>query len=158
MPRKNNRPPEVIRTRNSWRAMRSRCFNPNDEHFFCYGAVGITVCPEWAVFSNFLADMGMRPIGKTIDRIDGKKGYSPDNCRWATKAEQIANRTLTRAIVIEFNGKRQGLPAWTKELNVGTNTISRRLQAGWSVEKALTVPGYKARGNVRKSRKSEVTA
>jgi len=152
---------EMRRTRNSWRAMRSRCMNPHDVSFCRYGARGVTVCDEWRRFAAFLMDMGVRPAGKTIDRVDGSKGYCKANCRWATKEEQTLNRKLVprrNSIVLELNGKRQGVPAWTRELNLGTNTISRRLASGWPLELALTAPGHKALGIIRKSRKTGAAA
>lgn len=72
--------------------MKSRCDDPRNASYRRYGAKGIRVCDRWYDFMAFVADMGMRPEGKTLDRIDGDKGYEPGNCRWATRAEQNANR------------------------------------------------------------------
>lgn len=72
--------------------MKNRCLNPNATDYPRYGGRGIRVCDRWLSFENFLADMGERPNGTTIDRIDGSKGYEPTNCRWATASEQQRNR------------------------------------------------------------------
>lgn len=80
------------RTHSSWQNMRTRCNNPNYDHFERYGGRGINYCLSWHSFENFLADMGVRPKGKSLDRIDGDKGYSPDNCQWSTQPEQLRNR------------------------------------------------------------------
>jgi len=72
--------------------MRQRCENPNTKSFENYGGRGITVCTAWRTFEGFLADMGERPDGMTLDRVNNERGYSPDNCRWATRSEQQRNR------------------------------------------------------------------
>ena len=75
-----------------WKGMITRCTNCKTRDWKFYGARGITVCERWHDFTNFLADMGERPDGLTIDRINNKLGYSPDNCRWVTQSEQYQNR------------------------------------------------------------------
>lgn len=79
-------------TYRSWAMMKNRCLNPNAMDFAYYGGRGIRVCRSWLKFKNFLADMGSRPDGTTLDRKNNNKGYTPKNCRWATKQEQSRNR------------------------------------------------------------------
>lgn len=98
-------------TYRSWKEMRQRCLNPNSDKAKWYGARGIRVCERWNSYENFLADMGERPAGKTLDRIDPDKGYAPDNCRWATPKEQAeTNRGLFR----------KGLTPWNKRSNLSS--------------------------------------
>jgi hypothetical protein len=88
----HNRPTQKrTRTHNSWRTMKQRCENPNAGNYHNYGGAGITVCERWKSFVNFLVDMGIRPEGTTLDRIDPFGNYEPGNCRWATYKEQSNN-------------------------------------------------------------------
>jgi hypothetical protein len=81
-------------TYSSWRAMKDRCQNPKSKDFLSYGGIGITICDEWAnSFEQFYKDMGERPRGTSIDRINNKLGYSPENCRWASNLKQQLNKT-----------------------------------------------------------------
>lgn len=104
-----------------WLSMRERCNNPKCEDYKHYGARGITVCPDWEDYAVFKVDMGDRPQGRSLDRIDNSKGYSKDNCRWATREEQAANTRVARWI--EFNGKRQVLSAWAREFGVNPGQV-----------------------------------
>ena len=84
-------------TYRSWAAMKARCFNEKHQAFGLYNGTGITVCERWLEFENFYADMGSRPIGKTLDRYPDKYGnYEPGNCRWATPKEQAHNSRPNR--------------------------------------------------------------
>ena len=123
-----------------WCLMKARCYQPSNISYGNYGAKGITVCDRWKdSFENFLADMGERPSKKhSIDRIDNLKGYSPDNCRWATSSEQ--NRNYSKNVVIEYKGRSQCLADWADELGIERATLGRRLRAGWSVDHAFNLP------------------
>jgi len=83
-------------TYNSWAQISQRCENKNNAAFNNYGGRGITVCARWRVFENFLADMGERPLGCSLDRVNNDGNYEPVNCRWATRLEQARNRRPRR--------------------------------------------------------------
>lgn len=119
-----------------WQSMRERCLNPKSTSWPRYGGRGITICERWNDFTNFLADMGERPQGTSIDRIDNSRGYEPINCRWATNTEQQNNRSINR--IVEFRGERLTLAQWGARTGIAPNTIKERLRHGWSEERALT--------------------
>lgn len=91
------------RTYRTWKEMRQRCMNPNSDKWKWYGGRGITICERWSSFEAFIADMGDRPVGKTLDRLDSDGNYQPDNCRWATPKEQAT----TNRGVFKLGEKRQ---------------------------------------------------
>ncbi len=84
----------------AWSQMKKRCTNPKHKYWHRYGGRGITVCERWQEFENFYSDMGDRPEGKQLDRLDNDKGYSPDNCRWVTSKENNNNRE--NSIKVDF--------------------------------------------------------
>lgn len=126
---------EVSRTVSTWVAMFSRCYLPDNIGFKDYGARGITVCPQWQVFHQFLLDMGSRPEGKTLDRIDFNGDYEPDNCRWATPVEQARNTRRNRVLCID--GREMLLVEASKEFNLDPSTIIRRIDRGLSDSDAV---------------------
>jgi hypothetical protein len=93
-----------------WCSAIGRCTTPTNAAWDRYGGRGITVCPEWATFEQFYADMGPRPEGTSLDRIDNDRGYAPDNCRWATRAEQARNTSRSRPI--SFAGATKCVTDW----------------------------------------------
>lgn len=127
----------VTPTYRTWSNMMSRCFNPYVSSFSIYGGRGITVCERWKnSFENFLEDMGEKPKGKSIERIDSNGNYEPGNCRWATAKEQSNN--TSRNVFLTFNGKTQTIAQWAEEIGMSKSTLLHRVDRGWSAEKALT--------------------
>ncbi len=119
--------------------MKTRCLNEKHVHHWRYGGRGITICARWRDdFLAFLADMGPRPTGTSLERRDNGKGYSPDNCYWASAVQQGRNRSTNR--LIEFNGDKKTLSEWAEFTGIGKTTIRHRLNKGWAVSKALTEP------------------
>ncbi|MET7347444.1 hypothetical protein [Streptomyces mirabilis] len=91
-------------TYSTWESMIQRCTNPRCKDYADYGGRGITVCQRWRTFENFLADMGVKPEGRSIDRIDNDGSYEPGNCRWATLSEQNSNqRRQARQVLSVIN-------------------------------------------------------
>lgn len=121
-----------------WHAMKKRCLLPSDKEYANYGGRGITVCERWLAFENFFADMGHAPPGKSLDRIDNDKGYSKDNCRWATGREQLLN--TRRSAWIDFNGERHRVRDIEISLGLSQGALWQRLKKGWSVNDACSTP------------------
>lgn len=117
-----------------------RCYDRKCKAYRNYGGRGIKVCDRWRrSFAAFLADMGPRPTGMTLDRYPNNDGdYEPGNCRWATPAQQAENTRQLRRLT--HNGLTHSLSWWSRHLGVSRQTLHKRLLDGWSVERALTTP------------------
>jgi hypothetical protein len=117
----------------SWQHMKDRCLNPESDNYPGYGGRGIGVCDRWQGedgFENFLADLGPRPEGTTLDRWPNNKDghYEPGNCRWGTGGEQMRNTRRTHWI--EYNGERKVLTDWVKWLGMRHSEFYRHLRKG----------------------------
>jgi hypothetical protein len=122
----------------SWSGMLDRCTNPKDPSYAQYGGRGIVVCNRWLKFENFLADMGTRPEGMTLERAKNDEYYGPLNCVWATKGEQARNRRSNHNI--EINGVTKCLADWCQEYGLAHALVRWRLRHGWSIIEAVTTP------------------
>lgn len=122
----------------TWRDMMARCYNPSNISYTDYGRRGISVCNRWHDFNNFLEDMGDKPEDLSIERVNNEEGYSPKNCIWATTAIQTRNRRSTRKLT--YNGETLCVTDWATKLGIKQVTLSGRIHAGWSVERALSTP------------------
>lgn len=126
----------------TWGSMKERCLNKDSKAYPDYGGRGITICDRWMDFANFLEDMGTRPPGTTIDRIDNNKGYYKENCRWATQREQCNNKRNN--IIIEHNGERMSVSQWSIRLGFKRTFIWARMSRGRTFEQAITGPFRKS--------------
>jgi hypothetical protein len=120
----------------TWDGILQRINNPNNKDYPNYGGRGLDMDPRWKVFENFLADMGDRPQGCSIGRIDNECGYWPDNCRWETMLEQQNNRRSSR--FVEFDGQRLTVAQASRMLGITRQAMRFRLEAGWSAEKLFS--------------------
>lgn len=123
MPFKNQHPLYCV-----WASMRNRCFNPNYRQWNDYGGRGIEICERWDDFHVFVKDMGERPNGYTLDRIDNNRGYNPENCRWASRKQQQLNRRIS--VYVEIEGRKYRAIDLAHEVGVKTDTIVSRAKRG----------------------------
>jgi hypothetical protein len=119
--------------------MVQRCEDTGHREFRRYGGRGVTVCAQWHEFENFLADLGERPSGLSLDRIDGDGNYEPGNCRWADWKTQNRNRRSYNHM-LTHDGKTMTASAWAEFAGMSQQALYRRLKAGWSVADAITKP------------------
>jgi hypothetical protein len=130
----------LTRTYRAWKAIKTRCTNPNQKQWKDYGGRGIRMCQEWTdSFEAFYAHIGPAPSDQhTIERKETSKGYEPGNVRWATKLEQARNKRSNR--MLTFNGQTRCVTEWGEITGIGGRTLAKRLHDGWSINDALTIP------------------
>lgn len=120
-----------------WATMKQRCNDPNCRGYRWYGAKGITYCREWEKVDAFY-DWAMKhgyKDGLTLDRINPKGNYEPSNCRWITMSAQQSNRSDRHNLT--YNGRTLSITEWSEILKIPRSTLSNRIRAGWSIERAL---------------------
>lgn len=120
-----------------WARMKERCYNPQDKSYCDYGGRGIVICEEWMFFDNFYwwaINHGYKP-NLSIDRKDVNDIYKPDNCRWVSRKVQSNNKRNNR--LITYNGRTMTLTQWANEVGIKPHTLRKRIEMGWSIEKAL---------------------
>lgn len=121
----------------AWRAMKSRCHDVTHQGYARYGLRGIAVCDRWRnSFKAFLNDMGPRPLGMTLERINNDGNYEPGNVRWATQKEQCRNRS--NSVNLTFNGATKTVAEWAEELGLKHNVIRSRMRKGWTAAECLS--------------------
>lgn len=122
--------------RSVWHSMKARCYNPKNHAYHRYGGRGITMSKRWLnSFDNFFDDMGFKPDGYCIDRINNNKGYSKNNCKWVTYKEN-ANNTR-RNILININGKNKSIEQISKETGLKIQTILYRYHKGKPIKQII---------------------
>ena len=130
---------------NTWHGMLNRCENPKACNYKWYGGKGITVCREWHdkdAFETWVKESGWRE-GYTIDRIDGNKGYCPENCRWATMHDQTRNRTTN--VFITYKGETRCIKDWADVTGIGYNTLYMRYKSGIKVDDIFSIKDARCR-------------
>lgn len=124
-----------------WDSMVRRCTSTTCYAYPNYGGRGIDVCDRWMGehgYTNFLADMGKKPDGLSIDRIDNGRGYAPGNCRWADTKTQARNRR--GCVHLTHAGHTMTVAEWAESVGIQENTLRERLSRGWSTSRAITQP------------------
>lgn len=122
-----------------WLRMRDRCNNPRNKDWLDYGGRGIKVCDAWGSFPCFVSDMGARPVGMTLERQDNDLGYSPNNCRWASRLEQGNNKRNNA--VLTWGGRTLTIANWARATGLSSRVIQARISRyGWSIDRTLSEP------------------
>lgn len=123
-------------TYRSWRSMKDRCLSHTHKSNKYYK--NVSICDQWLSFVGFFSDMGERPEGMTLDRVDNSKGYNKGNCRWASPKQQANNRR--NSALLTFASRTQTVQLWADETGISRDTLAWRLKAGWAINDALSKP------------------
>jgi hypothetical protein len=132
-------------TYNTWGHMLSRFRNEKHLQYNDYGGRGITVCESWHKFESFLADMGEKPEGMSLDRVDNDQGYFKENCRWADSKTQIRNRRVSP--MVEWEGKQVNIAELCEIKGIKWRMVYERMRSGWTIERAINTPSRKKEKN-----------
>lgn len=119
----------------AWTEMKRRCRDPRRREYPRYGGRGIAICARWESFTAFRDDMGPRPDGASLDRIDNEGNYEPSNCRWAVPIVQANNRRNN--IRLSFCGESLTLAEWSRRTGIPYGALHRRVRKHWSIERTL---------------------
>lgn len=134
----------------TWRLMNERCYKPSDQAYERYGGRGIKVCERWKnSIQSFIDDMGQKPPGSQLDRINNDGDYCPENCRWATPTTQANNRRSNS--IIFYKGRAQTIMEWSRELGMSRRNISARYNKGWTAERIFETPISQKVWNTRRA-------
>jgi len=125
-------------THSAWSNMRDRCNNEKNKDYLSYGGRGIHVCERWNDYRLFVEDMGYRPDGLELDRVDNNNDYCKENCRWADRQQQMRNQR--RSIIVEYQGERFQINDLADRFGISQHTLKSRIHIGWSIEDAISKP------------------
>lgn len=140
---------QIKATYQCWLDMKARCFNEKAQRYYTHGARGITVCENWKYsFDNFLKDMGEKPDGYSLERVDNNGDYTPDNCKWATPREQALNRRTN--VLIEYGGETHPVSVWAARLGLSFSALMKRLQNWENMEDIMSPDKFTRANKIKK--------
>ena len=135
-------------TYNSWKSMRARCTNPESPDYALYGGRGIKVCERWLDFEEFAHDMGTRPDGTSLDRVDTDGNYEPSNCRWSTPLEQANNKRTN--VLVEWEGEKMTMAEFGRRIGMDRRLVRYYIMVrGMTPDHVITVTKKGGYGQVQ---------
>ena len=128
-------------THTAWRSMKSRCLNPKNASYYRYGGRGISICEDWLLdFRNFLNDMGVKPDGMQLDRINNDGNYNKENCRWVAPVQNARNKSSNRTI--EYNGEEKTVSEWAEIIGITRQGLRYRIEIGYSIHDCINKKNF----------------